>query len=60
MSDLFRSVDSLEIEGDAHEAYAAWMADMADATIKSGKGPIGEIVGLVATGTEVELEDLPF
>ena len=33
MSDLFRSVDSLEIEGDAREAYAAWMADMADVAI---------------------------
>ena len=60
MNTLFRSVDNLETEGDAREAYAAWMADMADATIKSGKGPIGEIVGLVATGTEVELEDVPF
>ena len=57
MSDLFRSVDSLEIEGDAHEAYAAWMADMADATIKSGTGPIGEIVGLVAASTEDTLID---
>ena len=33
MSDLFRSVDSLEIEGDAREAYADWMADMANVAI---------------------------
>ena len=52
--------ETLETEGDVRDAYAAWMADMADAPIKSGRGPIGEIVGLVAPGTEVELEDLPF
>ena len=52
--------ETLEIEGDVREAYAAWMADMADTCIKSGVGRIGWIVGLVATGTEVELEDLPF
>ena len=33
MSDLFRSVDSLETEGDAREEYAAWMASMANVTI---------------------------
>ena len=33
MSGLFRSVDSLETEGDDREAYAAWMADMADVAI---------------------------
>jgi (p)ppGpp synthase/HD superfamily hydrolase len=27
---VFRSVDSLETEGDAREAYAAWMSDMAN------------------------------
>ena len=35
MSDLFRSVDSLEIEGDAREAYAAWLADMEDVIVES-------------------------
>jgi len=57
MTAPFRSVDSLETEGDAREAYAAWMADMADATIKSGTGPIGEIVGLVVASAEDTLID---
>ena len=33
MTAPFRSVDSLETEGDDREAYAAWMADMADVAI---------------------------
>ena len=33
MTAPFRSVDSLEIEGDAREAYADWMAAMADVAI---------------------------
>tara|TARA_Y100000310_G_scaffold43307_1_gene40404 strand:- start:610 stop:792 length:183 start_codon:yes stop_codon:yes gene_type:complete len=60
MSSLIIHAETLETEGDVREAYAAWMADMANTCIKNGTGPIGEIVGLVATGTEVELEDLPF
>ena len=47
----FRSVDSLETEGDAREAYAAWMADMEGATI------VGSAEPLVI---EEVVEDLPF
>ena len=52
MNTLFRSVDNLETEGDAREAYAAWMADMADTTIveDSGKAVVVDLV----------VEDLPF
>jgi len=36
MSDSkFRSVDSLETEGDVREAYAAWMNDMKGVSIES-------------------------
>ena len=43
--------ETLETEGDAREAYAAWMADMEDATIVGSAEPhaIEEVV-----------EDLPF
>ena len=51
MNDLFRPVDTLEIEGDARDAYAAWMAEM-------------EGVVIVASGSVeikyLETEDLPF
>ena len=47
----FRSVDSLETEGDAREAYAAWMADMEGVTI------VGSSEALVI---EEVVEDLPF
>ena len=51
MNDTFRPVDTLEIEGDAREDYAAWMADM-------------EGVEIVASGSVeikyLETEDLPF
>ena len=43
--------ETLETEGDAREAYAAWMADMEGATI------VGSAESL-AIATEVE--DLPF
>ncbi|MEO2043050.1 MAG: hypothetical protein ABGX43_00485 [Nitrospinaceae bacterium] len=33
MKDVFRSVDSLETEGDAREDYAEWMASMANTAI---------------------------
>ena len=33
MTAPFRTVDSLETEGDVREAYADWMADMADVAI---------------------------
>ena len=33
MNDLFRPVDTLEIEGDAREAYADWMASMVNTAI---------------------------
>ena len=49
---IFRSVDSLETEGDAREAYAAWMADMADTTIVEDSGK--------AVVIDLETEDLPF
>ena len=51
MNTLFRSVDTLETEGDAREAYAAWMADMEGATIVGSAEPLA-----IAT----EVEDLPF
>ena len=51
MNTLFRSVDILETEGDAREAYAAWMAAMADTTIESS----GKAVVI-----DLEVEDLPF
>ena len=35
MTSPFRSVDSLETEGDAREAYAAWLVDMEDVIVKS-------------------------
>ena len=35
MTNPFRSVDSLETEGDAREAYAAWLVDMEDVIVKS-------------------------
>jgi len=33
MDNVFRSVDSLETEGDAREDYAEWMATMANTAI---------------------------
>jgi len=55
MSGLFRSVDSLEIEGDAREAYAAWMSDMKGVTIKSNTEYI------IEKGLDLEVEELlPF
>ena len=33
MTNPFRSVDAMETEGDDREAYAAWMADMANTAI---------------------------
>ena len=44
--------ETLETEGDAREAYAAWMADMADTTIveDSGKAVVADLV----------VEDIPF
>jgi len=55
MSDLFRSVDSMETEGDAREAYAAWMSDMKGVTIKSNTEYI------IEKGLDLEVEELiPF
>ena len=51
MRDLFRSVDSLETEGDAREAYAAWMVDMEGVVIIASESV--EI-------DDLETEDLPF
>jgi len=51
MNTLFRSVDNLETEGDAREAYAAWMADMEGATIVASAEPLV---------IEEVVEDLPF
>ena len=51
MTAPFRSVDSLETEGDVREAYAAWMTEM-------------EGVEIVASGSVeikyLETADLPF
>ena len=41
--------ESLETEGDAREAYAAWMEDMEGATIVATAEPV-----------VIETEDLPF
>ena len=49
---IFRSVDSLETEGDVREAYAAWMADFADTTIVEDSGD--------AVVVDLVVEDLPF
>ena len=43
--------ETLETEGDAREAYAAWMADMEGATIVGSAEPL-----VIAE----EVEDLPF
>ena len=51
MNTLFRSVDSLETEGDAREAYAAWMADMEGVTTAGSAEPLV---------IEEVVEDLPF
>ena len=34
MNDPFRPVDTLEVEGDAREEYAEWLASMANTAIK--------------------------
>ena len=44
--------ESLETEGDAREAYAAWMADMADTAIVEDSGE--------AVVVDLVVEDLPF
>ena len=44
--------ETLETEGDAREAYAAWMADLADTTIVEDSGKVVVI--------DLEVEDLPF
>ena len=49
---IFRSVDSLETEGDAREAYAAWMVDMADTAIVEDSGE--------AVVVDLVVADLPF
>ena len=49
---IFRSVDSLETEGDAREAYTAWMVDMADTAIVEDSGE--------AVVVDLVVEDLPF
>ena len=54
MNTLFRSVDNLETEGDAREAYAAWMKDMEGVTIESNTEYI------IEKGLDLEGEDLPF
>jgi len=47
----FRSVDTLETEGDAREAYAAWMKDMEGVAIVGSAEPLA---------IEEVVEDLPF
>ena len=46
--------ESLETEGDAREAYAAWMKDMEGVTIESSTEHI------IEKGLDLEVEDLPF
>ena len=46
--------ETLETEGDAREAYAAWMADMEGVTIESSTEHI------IEKGLDLEVEDLPF
>lgn len=57
----FRNVDSLETEGDAREAYAAWMADMANTTIVK---PALDSTGITFAGIPVDdagvFDILPF
>ena len=55
MSKLFRSVDSLETEGDDREAYAVWMADMADVAIVDAKRSI--LGGKGVTFAGIPLDD---
>ena len=43
--------ETLETEGDAREAYAAWMKDMEGVTIESSAEPLA---------IEEVVEDLPF
>jgi hypothetical protein len=47
-------IETLETEGDAREAYAAWMKDMEGATIESNTEYI------IEKGLDLEVEDLPF
>ena len=44
--------ETLETEGDAREAYAAWMADIADTAIVEDSGD--------AVVVDLVVEDLPF
>ena len=46
--------ETLETEGDAREAYAAWMKDMEGVTIESSTEHI------IEKGLDLEVEDLPF
>ena len=46
--------ETLETEGDAREAYAAWMKNMEGVTIASNTDYI------VEKGLDLEVEDLPF
>ena len=47
-------VETLETEGDAREAYAAWMKDMEGVTIESNTEYI------IEKGLDLEVEELPF
>ncbi len=46
--------ETLETEGDAREAYVAWMKDMEGATIESNAEYI------IEKGLDLEVDDLPF
>ena len=54
MNTLFRSADSLENEGDAREAYAAWLTDMKGVAIKSNTDYV------VEKGLDFEVELIDF
>ena len=51
MDNVFRSVDSLETEGDAREAYAEWLTKMEGAIIESY-----EVVSLVTDDTLIDFD----
>ena len=47
----FRSVDSLENEGDVREAYAAWLTEMEGVIVESY-----EVVSLVTDDTLIDFD----
>tara|TARA_R100001244_G_scaffold75979_2_gene60425 strand:+ start:160 stop:354 length:195 start_codon:yes stop_codon:yes gene_type:complete len=64
MNAPFRSVDSLETEGDNREAYAEWMATMTDVAIVDAKRPLLGGKGITFAGIPLDdagvFDVLPF